>query len=304
MSSARAVLGAALVVVVAGCARKHARIEPTPEYKTELEKWQAQRIERLRAPDGWLSLVGLFWLKPGENAFGSDPKNPVTLPQRSAPPVAGSFLLEGERVRVKAAPGVELRVGAERVVERELHDDAGKDPPDVVELGRLELQIINRSGSRGVRVRDPQSELRTKFLGLEYFPIDMSYRVRARFVRYTPPHELTLSTAAGPEQHFKVPGVAEFSLFGKALRLEPVLETDDATELFFMMRDETSGHETYGAGRYLYTELAKNGEVELDFNKAYNPPCALTHFATCPIAPKQNRLEIRIEAGEKVPPGR
>lgn len=300
----RAFCGAALVLVIVGCAHKHARIEPTPEYKAELEKWQAERIERLRAPDGWLSLVGLFWLKPGENAFGSDPKNPVALPRGSAPPAAGSFFLEGERVRVKAAPGVELRVGTERVVERELRDDAGKDPSDVVELGRFKLQIINRSGSRGVRLRDPESESRTKFRGLEYFPIDMSYRVRAHFVPYVPPHELTLSTAAGPEQRFKVPGVVEFSLSGKTLRLEPVLETDDATELFFMMRDETSGHETYGAGRYLYTDLAKNGEVELDFNKAYNPPCALTHFATCPIAPKQNGLEIRIEAGEKVPPGR
>jgi len=280
-----------------GCKSRH---PVNPEYQREIEQWRSGRVERLRAPEGWLSLAGLYWLKPGENRFGSDPKLPVALPTGTAPPNAGAFFLENNRVRVKAEPGVELKLGSERVAERELKDDA-QGAPDVLALGRLRLQVIVRGGGYAIRVKDPERPERKTFRGIDYYPIDEKYRLRARFVPYEPKHQIELTSAQGPAQTMEVPGYVEFELAGNKLRLEPALEEKDAKEFFFIFRDATSNQETYGAGRYLYSELPKSGELTIDFNKAYNPPCAFTHFATCPLPPKQNRLDVRIEAGEKKP---
>ena len=169
----------------------------------------------------------------------------------------------------------------------------------MLELGRLSLHVIERGGRLGIRLKDRESPLRKAFTGLSWFPIDERYRVVARFVPYDPPKALKVPNVLGNVTPMPSPGRAEFTIDGKAVQLDGVLEEPDATELFFIFRDQTSGHETYGAGRFLYADLPKDGKLVLDFNKAYNPPCAFTPYATCPLPPPQNRLPVRIEAGRR-----
>jgi len=264
-----------------------------------IESWRIERDQRLRSEDGWLTLVGLHWLEPGENPFGSGPDNPVALPAGRAPERAGSFVLEGDVVTLRAEPGVEITIEGQPVAERRLHSDADGEP-DVLRLGDLTLRVLKRGESYAVRVKDPNSEVRTGFAGLDYFPIDPTYRFDATFVAYDEPKEVKVASVVGPEATMLAPGYVRFSLNGRELTLEPMLEGPDDEQYFFIFRDATSGKETYGAGRYLYTDVAKDGQVVVDFNKAYNPPCVFTAFATCPLPPPQNRLPVRIEAGEKV----
>ena len=166
-------------------------------------------------------------------------------------------------------------------------------------LDDLKFYVIKRGDRYGVRVKDPRSAMLAEFDGLDYYPVEAAYRIEARWVTYDEPKELDLATAVGTVQTMLVPGRAEFELDGERLSLEPMLGSLEDESYFFLMRDKTSGKETYGAGRYLYTESPQDGRIVLDFNKAYNPPCVFTPYATCPLPPPQNRLEIRIEAGEK-----
>jgi hypothetical protein len=262
-------------------------------YEREIEDWRAARVERLKSEDGWLTLVGLHWLVPGKNRFGTDPDGEIVLPAGRAPAYAGSLFLEQGAVRVQGASG--LTLAGEPVVERALKTDAGGEP-DVLELGDLRLHIIEREGRFGVRVKNPRSPVRLEFRGLDYFPVNPRLRVVAEFVPYEKPRQVLVATVIGTESPMQVPGRVRFELDGKALTLEPVLEED---RYWFLFKDATNGRETYPAGRYLYGELQGAGKLVLDFNKAYNPPCAFTPYATCPLPPKRNWLDVRIEAGEK-----
>ncbi|MGI8988439.1 MAG: DUF1684 domain-containing protein [Bryobacteraceae bacterium] len=174
-----------------------------------------------------------------------------------------------------------------------------KADKDVAKVGDVEIQVIKRGGRQGVRVRDPNSSARREFSGLGYFPIDERYRVQAKFVPYNPAKQIPITNVLGMTWPEKCPGYAEFALRGTRYRLEPVIEDDEPNQLFFIFRDLTSNRESYASGRFLYADFPKDGHVTLDFNKAYNPPCAFTAFATCPLPPHQNRLPVRIEAGEK-----
>jgi uncharacterized protein (DUF1684 family) len=165
-----------------------------------------------------------------------------------------------------------------------------------VEIGPLTLYVLERGGRYAIRLRDRNSELRRKFTGLQYFPISERYRVQARFV--AEPRKMRIANVLGMTEEMPSPGYAVFKLNGRELRLYPVLETPDAKELFYIFSDQTTGKETYGGGRFFYSDMPKQGTVTLDFNKAYNPPCVFTPFATCPLPPKENRLPVRIEAGE------
>jgi hypothetical protein len=166
--------------------------------------------------------------------------------------------------------------------------------PDIVTLGSLTMFVIERGGRYGIRLKDRNSRFRKEFTGLDYFPLDESYRVQARFV--PEPRKIPVLNILGQTEEMPSPGHVEFELAGRTLRLTPVQDSPD--KLFFIFRDLTSGRETYGSGRFLYTNMPKAGRVELDFNKAYNPPCAFTPFATCPLPPKENRLPVRLAAGE------
>lgn len=272
--------------------------EADPAFAKDEQDWRAQRLSRLTSETGWLSLVGLHWLENGENRFGSDPKNEVALPEGTAPARAGSFFLENGRVRVHAAPDSGVTLGGASVVDRELKSDAD-DEPDLLLLGRLQMFVIKRGERFAIRVKDPKSPARTAFHGLDYFPADPRYKVVATFTPYDPPKDVQIPNILGTVETMKAPGRVTFVLDGKQLSLVPVLEEPDAKELFFIFKDGTSGKETYPAARYLYSTLPENGKVVLNFNRAYNPPCAFTHFATCPFPTKENVLPVRIEAGEK-----
>ena len=249
-------------------------------YQTEIAQWRSQREEALKREGGWLSVAGLFWLHEGANPFGEDPGNEIVLPDGA--PHAGVFELRNGKVTVKMD-------GAAR--------ELWPDSLDVAKVGRLSLFVIKRSDKYGIRLKDPESEYRREFRGIESYPAQEEYRVTAKWV--AAPVKIPILNVLGQTDSMDSPGYAEFTLHGHQYRLRPYLEEADAKELFYVFRDQTSAKETYGAGRFLYSAMPADGRVVLDFNKAYNPPCAFTPYATCPLPPPQNRLAVRIDAGEK-----
>jgi uncharacterized protein len=273
---------------------------PPTAYQKEVETWRAQREERLKADGGWLMVSGLHWLKTGPNSFGSGPGVDIALGPDVTVPKAGTFTLRGTTVELELAPGVEATVGGQPAGKREMKPDTS-GTNDVLNIGRARLQVIERSGRYGIRVKDPEAPTRKAFKGLSWYPVDERFRVTAKWVPYVPPKKIAVPNILGQVSEIDSPGRAVFTLNGQAVSLEPILESATDTELFFIFRDETAPRETYGAGRFLYAAMPKGGTIVLDFNKAYSPPCAFTRFATCPLPPKQNRLPIRIEAGEKDP---
>jgi uncharacterized protein len=271
-------------------------------YVREVESWRRGRLQRLTADGGWLTVAGLFWLKPGANRFGSDAANDIVLPAHSSPPLAGAFVLEAGRVRVEPRPGVPLMLAGKPVGRTEMRTDAGGAAvPDVLSLGALTLQIIDRGGRLGVRLKDMKNPARDKFKGLSYFPINPRFRVVASFVPHKQPVSINVPNVLGMVESMSSPGYASFVLAGAQaappLRLDAVLEPGE-TELFFIFHDATSGKTSYGGGRFLYAAPPVDGKVILDFNRAYSPPCAFTPHATCPLPPANNRLPVAIEAGE------
>ena len=249
-------------------------------YPSEIDTWRRARETRLKAEDGWLTVSGLFWLQEGVNSFGTGADNDIVLPD--GPPRGGTFELRNGKVTVSMN-------GTTRSIEN--------DSDESVKIGRLTLLVIKRGDRYGIRLKDPDTVNRRNFHGIEYYPPKEEYRVTARFV--SEPMSTPILNILGQTELSESPGYAVFHLDGKEYRLRPILEEPGAKELFYIFKDQTSGKETYGAGRYLYSDLPKDGKVVLDFNKAYNPPCAFTDFATCPLPPRENHLALRIEAGEK-----
>jgi uncharacterized protein (DUF1684 family) len=268
-------------------------------YREEVRDWREAREARLEADGGWLTLAGLFWLKEGENTLGTDPSSDIVLPDGSAPARAGSFVFKGEETVLGLFSGVEGRIGDEPVSGPHVMKPDTTGEPDVLELGALSLYVIQRGDRFGIRVKDANSPVRRAFSGLRWFDIGEAWRIDARWVAYPSPRPLKVPNVLGDVTTMPSPGRAEFEIDGKVVSLDGVLPEPRATELFFIFRDETSGDETYGAGRFLYSDLPKQGHVVLDFNKAYNPPCAFTPYATCPLPPKQNWLPVAVTAGEK-----
>lgn len=267
-------------------------------YRAQVRAWREDRETRLKADGSWLTLAGLFWLKEGPNGFGSDPAGDIVLPEGSAPPKAGVFELKDGQVTVVLGPGASGRIAGKAVAGLVTlrPDTAGS--PDVLEMGALSLTVIERGGRLGIRVKDKNSPARKQFAGLKWFEVDEDYRVEARWVSHPQPKPVKVPNVLGQTESMPSPGYAEFTLGGKPVRLDGVLEDPHAEQLFFILRDRTSGKETYGAGRFLYADIPKAGKVVLDFNKAYNPPCAFTPYATCPLPPPQNWMPVRVEAGE------
>ena len=265
-------------------------------YAAEVQAWRQNREAGLKADGGWLTVAGLFWLKPGANRFGSAKDNDIVLPA-SAPARAGRFDVKGARIAVRFEAGVAAQVEGRTVAQAALHSDASATA-EVVTLGPLRMHVIERGGRLAIRLKDLNAESRRTFTGLRWFPVDERYRVTARFVANAELKPLAVPNILGQVEKMPSPGYAVFEMDGREHRITGVFETPGATELFFIFRDETSGKETYPAGRFVYSALPKNGQLVLDFNKAYNPPCAFTAYATCPLPPKENWLGRRIEAGE------
>ncbi len=272
------------------------------DHAKQVETWRQGRIARLKSDEGWLTVAGLFWLKEGKTAFGSAANAAVKLPAHSAPAQAGWLTRKEKTVTIEPAAGVTLTIAGKPVTAGQAlkADDPG--PPDVVSLGDLRFFVIERDGEIGIRLRDLRSDQRTKFAGIESFPVRPEYRVKARFVPHPPGAKASIDVpnVLGKSSEMKSPGKVVFSLGGAERSLTAVLEQPSDKRLFLIFKDQTAGKETYGAGRFVYTEsLPEQGHVIVDFNKAYNPPCAFTAFATCPLPPPENRLRLRIEAGEK-----
>jgi uncharacterized protein len=274
-------------------------------WKTELETWRAQRATNLQAPEGWLSLIGLDWLQEGDNSFGSDADNRIQIGAKIPGHVGVVRLAKGTLRLLPPAGGFskDFQLDGQPAKEQDLvADDAEK--PSKMTVGTISIIVINRDGRFALRIKDPQAPTRTGFHGLRWYAPNAAYRVHARWIPYSTPKMLDIPTVLGTTTHIPAPGAAEFTIDGQTVRLEPVLEDPKATDLFFIMRDATSKTTTYGAGRFLYTALpdhgvSQPGELWLDFNRAINPPCAFTPYATCPLPPPQNRLTIAIPAGEQ-----
>ncbi|TCV91411.1 hypothetical protein EC912_1114 [Luteibacter rhizovicinus] len=266
-------------------------------YVHSIEQARAQRLETLKSPTGWLTLIGLEWLNPGVNRVGSASDNDIVL--KAGPEHLGVVTLGADgSTNIAFADGVAATVDGKTVAKATLVDDAhATGAPTLVAFGTASFFVIERDGRKALRVKDTAAETRSGFVGLDYFAIDPSWRVVADWVPFDPPHEIEIGSVLGTIDKEKVPGKAVFVRDGHTFELYPIQE--DATSLFFVIADRTSGKETYGAARFLTTPLAVDGKLVLDFNKATNPPCAFTPYATCPLAPPENRLDVRVTAGEQ-----
>jgi len=303
-SSRRTPLVFLLVVVAATITLPARQVAPLrapapPDYARSIDAWRAQREAELKADDGWLTLVGLYWLQEGVNRVGSDPGAAVPLPPGSAPRDIGAIEFRNGVASFIPLPGVDVRINGKPAAAQNLRPQPGAY--DVLSTGTLTMFVIRRGERLGVRVRDTNSPARLDFRGLEWFPMRESCRVRARFIPYDKPTTIMIANVLGAIEPWPSPGKVVVTLGGNEYTLYPVLDGPDAKELFFIFRDETTGHETYPGGRFLYAAMPVNAEVILDFNKAHSPPCAFTPYATCPVPPKENALPVRVEAGEKNP---
>ena len=264
------------------------------DYRAEIEEWRVQREVRLKTDDGWLTVAGLFFLKQGENSVGADPLNDIVLPA-ATPAQLGVFEFDGATVTVRAVPGRSVTVNGQAVQATTLRPVRPEGPADRLTVGALTM-FVHRSGARyAIRLRDQDSRIRTEFTGLRWFPINERYRITSRFLPYDEPKQVQVANILGDTENYTSPGSVVFTIDGQQFRMVPVW---DGSEFFVIFRDLTSGKETYPAARFLYADAPEDGTVILDFNKAYNPPCAFNPYTTCPLPPPDNRLRVRIEAGE------
>lgn len=286
---------ATILVAGAGISRAGPVHEATT-YRQQIEKWRHDRVTRLSAPDGWLSLIGLDWLQPGVNKIGSAKDNDIVL--STGPAHLGTITLRDGRATIKLNADSDATIDGKHELESVLRDD-NQDNTTVVAFGTTRFYLIRRDDKYGLRIKDSQAPTRTGFAGIDYFPIDPGWRIVAKWEPYDPPKEVEEGNVLGQVYKVTVPGAAVFERDGKTYRVEPEIEVPGDKNLFLVFADETSGKETYGAARFLYTDPPRDGKLVIDFNKAYNPPCAFTPYATCPLPWSQNRLKLRVTAGEK-----
>jgi len=279
------------------CKNENLEAKGSPEYIDEINKWDQHRLERLKADDGWLNLVGRTWLKPGENKFGSAKDNEVLIESDKVPDYMGVFIFEDSTVTMRVNDGVDILYNGNPIKEMVMIGDGNKDMT-VFQYGSIKWNLIVRNELYGIRFRDLESELVISFSGIERFPVNEDWRIEAQYEVYNPPKKISVPNVLGQVDEELSPGAIVFTKEDQTYRLDAI---DAGDKLWFIFADGTSGEETYGGGRFLYTDKAdSNGIVIVDFNKAYDPPCVLTKFATCPLPPKENYLTLRITAGEKM----
>lgn len=265
-------------------------------FQAETRQWRQDYEKRLVREEGWVNVAGLLWLKEGENSIGSHESSDIVLPAHACPPHAGFITLNKGGISIALDEGVEASINGTKAWSSPLLSDIDEGGPDKVRIGSLLFKIIKRGKRWGIRLYDSESPGAKAFKGVSWFPADPMMKVKAKFVAYPKPKQLMITNIIGDTEPVANPGYAEFTLGGKKLRLEAV---DEGETYFFNFKDGTNGTTTYSAGRFLDAPKPKNGVIELDFNRTYNPPCAWTDFATCPLPPKQNFLPISIKAGAK-----
>lgn len=283
----------ALSALIAGGARF---VGADAGYVAEIAEWRKNYDRDLRSEKGPLYLIARHNVPDGRTEIGSDASNNVELPGR-APKRVGVIDHRGDKVTFEPAAGIAVKLNGKPISSQSaLRTGVAPDRSDRIEFGDFEIAVSAIEGKCQLTVRDRQSPYLKMFRGAVWFPVNAGYRVEAAFTPYPQPKELKIPDTTGRTRTRQAPGYVTFGLNGKTMRLEPVVI---GNELFFMFKDRTSGRETYGAGRFLESEMPKNGKVVLDFNKAYNPYCAFNPYSSCPIPPRQNTLMTWVEAGEK-----
>lgn len=269
-----------------------------PAYRTRLDHWHQQRIAELKKESGWLNLAGLYWLKEGVNTVGGSGNDLVFVPEKVTGRL-GTFQLSAGTVRFTPAPTARVSVAGKAVQEPVVAFTDGQTKPVVLEHGALRWFVIKRGDRYGIRLRDLESAQLRAFHGVDRFPADESWQIRAKVERPSQPRTIPITDVLGLTHQQPLAGTLVFDLKGTLVRLDAVGEGD---KLFVLFADPTNGQETYGSGRFLYVDKPDaSGKTVLDFNQAINPPCAFTPYATCPLPPRQNRLALRVTAGEKKP---
>ncbi len=287
------------VFLFAGCENHKMGPAPVPDhYPESIEEWKQYRIDVLSGPTNWLRLDGIYWLEEGENSFGSGRDQDLQFPEGTIPEHAGIVILEDGIITMKVAEGVTITHEGEPVAEMVLFD--GENRPHA-EHAELEWFIDTRGDRHGVRLYNKDNPKADAFDGFPAYPVDPGWHLKARFIPHSDSISVTLDNVIGEEVERYSPGTIEFDAGG---RLHSVLAFEASSGLFIMFSDETNKTETYHAGRYMIIPLPDDdGNTIIDFNKAYNPPCAFSKFTTCQLPPLQNRLDIAIPAGEKRPVG-
>jgi uncharacterized protein len=267
------------------------------EYIKSISQWDSMRLANLKSADGWLNLAGLYWLQEGENTLGSDPGNQLVFPR--GPGKIGSLFLENETIRFTASENIEVFVNNEAVKQTELVSDK-EGRPSKLTVDSLGFFIIKRGLRTGVRLRDYLNPRIDALQAIDRFPPDKNWIIQAKFIRNTEGLTIAIPDVLGDVTVDTIPGILEFEFEKSTYRLYP---TGSEKRMFLVFGDDTNALETYGAGRFLSIDGPDSlGLVNIDFNKAYNPPCAFSEFATCPLPPKENMLPFKVLAGEKSVP--
>ena len=288
---------AAAIVVLTGVMFLRSAVADSPQDEhARIDAWRAQRLASLTGETGWLTPIALYWLKDGENSFGRASERAFSLDDAALAADTGVFVLTDGRVRYDAPASKAMTYLGKPVTSIDLVSDAHEKPTELI-AGSLHFMLIDRAGHLGIRVRDSVSPNRLQFKGLRYFPVRDDWHIRARFEPYVPERHIPIVNILRMTEDMTSPGAIVFEREGRSWRLDAILEAPGDRELFVMFSDATSGKQTYGAGRILYVGLPDAGRIEVDFNEAFNPPCAFTDFATCPLPPQQNRLALAIDAG-------
>ncbi len=270
--------------------------EEREAHQTEVENWHVKRIEEVKAPNGWLNLIGLYWLEPGVNTFGSGSDNDVVISSLLLPVKAGQFLLKGDTVSMLTEKDVFITSESDTIQNEVIFDEHSKINR-LLEFATLRWSIIKRDDKLGLRVRDLASKAVTEFKGVERFPIDINWRLLARFEKGDSLRTIEVTNIVGQTVAQPSPGTIVFTVNDVEHRLDVL---DGKEEYFIVFADATTGHETYGGGRFMYVNKPDaDGNTFIDFNKAYNPPCVFSPYATCPLPPKQNYLKLKVVSGEK-----
>jgi len=285
-----------LLILVSCTQSRKAEVIDRVAYQVEIDQWHQKRIEYLKSPDGWLNLAGLFWLKDGISTFGSDDSNDIVFPKAKIPSKAGLFQLQNGVVTMTTLPEVEIFSDNDLIKSGIIfHPDSTRQPK--LSHGTLQWFIIKRDNQFGIRLRDLKSTTVEEFQGIESYEVDPEFRREAILEIPSYPRKIEITNVLGQTTAQNSPGTLVFTMKGKEYRIDALEEGD---ELFVIFGDPSNENETYPSGRYLYANKpGPDGKTILDFNKAFNPPCAFTPFATCPLPPSQNVLPIAITAGEK-----
>jgi uncharacterized protein (DUF1684 family) len=264
-------------------------------HEEEIRDWRERRHERLSSDDGWMTLVGLEWLQEGENRIGSSPAS--TIPIAGGPEDWGTLYVQGDELRFLPFSGKGITVDGKEVSEVMLVADS-QGEPTVVQSGDLSFYVIFRA-SYALRIKHTKAQALLDFTGVPSYQFQPDWKYEARFIPAPDGETIEIGNVLGQLSPSSVYGHVEFERGGVSYRLL-ALGDEDSESLWFLFADRTSGRETYGAGRFLYSDgMPENGRLVVDFNKAYNPPCAFNDYSTCPLPPQQNRLNLEVTAGEK-----